>query len=373
MINLFKKRTSYISFFDTHVVPEIESIKSLIISVWNKIYEDYPTGSLILEENDEDLNYAVCALMKPIFRTNWGIHEYALGKIIFDIRVKQIGIQNGWLDKNISAAYYSLSKDLWENRMSGSDIVIPIIKRLTRIKIKSTPEYEDFIEEAKKKFDISDFAEFNKNATEEQKKEWYDYLENNIPEGLITPQHVRDLYNVIALTIENPYRKTAKKLRKVIKKSAFDYPLREQDLNLLASSKLESEDSGAKKVGKSEEPFSNHPRAKKASVDLKNIDCVFFNAFDSEEEREEFIQSHFKEWWGCETEIIKQTIKEKGKDGYLKDTALIEGYDSIPNDMKKDVLKIAKDKGCTEEDVAEAYDLYKEYLHRLLNSLGSRG
>ncbi len=122
-------------------------------------------------------------------------------------------------------------------------------------------------------------------------------------------------------------------------------------------------------VQKEIDNLSFKPKLQKVIKDIYNIDCKFFNAFDSEDERYEFIKPHFSVWHRYEKETIKKYVREKGADRYLNDHDLVEGYDSISTDLKEDVLRIAKDKECNEDDVKEAYDLYKEYVHRFFKAL----
>jgi len=225
MFNFLKKKISYIEFFDSHVIPEIEILRTSIILLWNNIYKDFPEGSVKLDETDEDLNFAVCALMERILLSCWNITDSASGSMIFERRMYDIGQRDGWIEKNLTRGVFTLKIDFLINRMSRSEIVIPIVKWLTFTKIKGTEAYLEYLKETRLKFGISDMVEWHKTASEEEKEEYWDYVDNNVPEGITTTQQVRDIYNIVALSVEKPFRISAEKIAKAIRKSAFDFTL----------------------------------------------------------------------------------------------------------------------------------------------------
>ena len=145
--------------------------------------------------------------------------------MIFDKRMFDIAQRDGWFENNLKRDYFTFTKDLWINQMSGSEIVIPIIKRLTLKKIKGTKAYLEYLKETRLKFGILDMSEWDKTASEEEKKEYRDYANNNVPEGIMPTQQIRDLYNIVALSVEQPFRISAEKIAKAIRKSGFDSTL----------------------------------------------------------------------------------------------------------------------------------------------------
>ena len=224
MFNLFKKKTSYIKFIDTQVIPEMETLKSLIIFAWNNIYKEYPDGSFLLEESNKDLNLAVCAFMEPIFFNNLNVADYATGNMIFDKRMFDIGAKDGWFPKNRQLSGFTMEKGFFVNRISGSEIVSPIIRRFTLNNLEGSKEYLEYREEVKMKFGITETTKYDE-LSDELKKEYGDYLSNNIPSDATPPHVIRDLYNVVALSIETPYRQMEERLTKAINDCTFDSKL----------------------------------------------------------------------------------------------------------------------------------------------------
>ena len=80
-----KKEISYVSFFEKDIYPEILEFYELILGMWNNIASDmFPDEKI--DSRDEDLCYAIYALMIPILNNGWDespIHQ-GMGRIIFD-------------------------------------------------------------------------------------------------------------------------------------------------------------------------------------------------------------------------------------------------------------------------------------------------
>jgi len=221
-----KKSLSYLEFFNSHLYPEMENLKAMVVQKWNSSNE-MTNESFSLTSNDKDLNLAMYALLEPIIHSTFDFTNYAVGKVVFQERLLQIGLEKGWFVPIIpELASNELTEliNVWEMPMSSA----------AAAGVKH-PAYSIMEQLVKTKIGDSDVAA---------------------------------MYEVIAIPLEQKHTDVWKKIRSTVQKLEFDYTLENpEDKELLANKESNISQKEVKEKGQG----NNHVVQKEIRVDAKRL------------------------------------------------------------------------------------------------------
>ena len=221
-----KKSLSYLEFFNSHLYPEMEDLKAMVVQKWNSSNQ-MSNKSFSLTSNDKDLNLAMYALLEPIIHSTFDITNYAVGKIVFQERLLQIGLEKGWfVPNNPENASNELTEliDVWEKPMSSA-------------------------------------------ATAGEKHPAYSIMEQLV-KTKIGDSDVAAMYEVIAIPLEHQFAVVWKRIRSTVQKIELDYTLESpEDKELLANKESNISQKEVKEKGQG----NNHVVQKEIRVDAKRL------------------------------------------------------------------------------------------------------
>ena len=222
-----KKSLSYLEFFNSHLYPEMEDLKAMVVQKWNNVSNEMGIGkeSLSITPNDKDLNLAMYALLEPIIHSTFDIMNYAVGKLVFQERFLQIGLEKGWfIPENPENALDELTKliNVWEKPMASA-------------------------------------------ATAGAKHPAHSIMEQLV-KTKVGEDGASAVYKVIAIPLEQKHADVWKKIRSIVQKSEFNYKLENpEDQELLAK----EESNTSQKEVKEKDQSNKQVVQKEIGVDAK--------------------------------------------------------------------------------------------------------